>query len=495
MALPVVKARTRKVSRSLQLRANPTMLRRQSNKRWSIHWSPRGKDEVHPVHLEHCGQFRRLKRRRPSGFDWRYLAVWPHRPSLDRDLMPIAPIHFIQVVWGTEYTRRLIDLALPSHLSPGNLGAVAGDPTAEYWIYTTQEDEREIRASAVFARLSQMIKVKFCYFPHAISGFSNRYAAMTWAHQHAITEGRKIGAALVFVPPDAVWSDGSFTHAISLMNAGKRFVMVAGVRVQAETFVPALENERCRDAQGALVIPARVQARLTMAHLHTISRSLIWDAPLLSSIPSNIYWPVGDAGMVIRAYHLHPFMVRPRPEASDFKGTIDDGLVHVSADSDNEVAIVTDTDLIFPTEISTERIKHPPTIEKIGRVAAVAMWASAHANALHQRYVWHHIHLHSGEIDGNWDEVRKESDKIIQRVEWLLQEGMGKSLVLAEVESLRRAYMAEAMRGEALDRIIGRMMSPYFWVAERIAAPDKISKAMGLMRRTFLRITGHSHER
>lgn len=93
--------------------------------------------------------------------------------------MSIPPIHFITVVWGTEYTRRFHEVVLPNHLLAGNLGCVVGHPSMEYWIYTTKQDELAIRSCASYRRLTDMVSVKFCAFPHAVSHFDNRHAAMT----------------------------------------------------------------------------------------------------------------------------------------------------------------------------------------------------------------------------------------------------------------------------------------------------------------------------
>lgn len=265
--------------------------------------------------------------------------------------------------------------------------------------------------------------------------------------------------------------------------------MVAGIRTQAETFVPALQASCPLDGNGTMTVAPRVLARLALSHLHTISASFVWSAPLMSCHPSHLYWKIGDSGLLIRAYHLHPFLACPRLSGREFKGTIDDGLAQTSSKADENVVVV-DSDCILIAEMSTHWIVHAATIPVPGRVAAVANWAAAHASSLHRTYAAHAIRVHTELVDDSWIPAKFEPNEVIQRIDRLLLEGMGKTLVLGELDALRWAYVAAGIRVGAADRVAARAVSVFFWFADRASALDKILKLAGLVRRTARKILG-----
>src|SRR5688500_13898490 len=93
-----------------------------------------------------------------------------------------------------------------------------------------------MRAASVYSRLQALMEVRAV----EIDGLdlSAKYGAMAACHRLAIKAAAEEEAALVFLSPDALCADGTLAHALDVAATGKRAVMVAGLRVIKETFLP-----------------------------------------------------------------------------------------------------------------------------------------------------------------------------------------------------------------------------------------------------------------
>jgi hypothetical protein len=322
----------------------------------------------------------------------------------------IPPFHFVNVTWGQGHTGIFLDVSLPSQLSAGNLHAFQGIPGTLYKIYTTVADAKRIRQSPGYQRLcelvpTQLIEMKIdCHAPN--------HQALTDCQKKAIEEAEVAGAAVVFLAPDTVVADGGFVSLLRLAAAGKRAVMVAGVRLNKETFVPAY-LEQCRP-QGEVEagISSRELVALAIDHLHPISKSLVW--PPKSVWPSHLYWLVEREGFLGRCYHLHPVMVVTAQDRVSFSSTIDGDYV-LHACREGEVHIVEDSDELTLLEISPERYEMGPSAIPM-RESQIGRWACLHANALHQSMLGRTIRFHRRELTPEWQRIQAESDFVVHTI-------------------------------------------------------------------------------
>jgi hypothetical protein len=323
--------------------------------------------------------------------------------------------HFITAVWGEAYTELFLRLVLPNQLSAGNLGFFRDKPgSATFKVYTTQRDAERIRASPAYARLAEAVTPDISLVEDI--DLSGKYSALTQCHRRAIASADAVGAALVFLSPDLIWSDGTFRRLWQLAHTGTRVVMVGSIRVAKETFVPEYLARHLSPAVGMAGVGSRPLVALALKHLHPLSQSLFWDSDRFDSIgPSHLYWRVGSDGMLVRAFHLHPLMVNPVVRGLLPSSTIDADYTPLACPDPRAVYVVQDSDEIAGFEISA-RGQFGSFRPKRARVADVAFYARYWTQAHHLNFVDRSIRIHAGELSSAWHSIERESDEVVAAV-------------------------------------------------------------------------------
>jgi hypothetical protein len=341
--------------------------------------------------------------------------------------------HFVTVVWGNEFTDLFIRAVLPNHLSAGNLDAFTRKE-AVYKIYTTNKDAVAIKASDAYQQLLRAVSVEITAIDEYLTP-KYKYRTMTECHKLAVSALKGLDAAIVLLPADQIYSRGTFGRLKRLAGEGYRAVMVAGLRVSKESFVPEFISRSakagCKD-MGA--DPAELLA-LALRNLHPISSSLIWNPDRMSAWPSHVYFPVEEEGLVIRAFHLHPLLVYPVRKDATISNTFDDDYLRKACPDPSKIYVVEDSDEILPIEISSASQLHGL---RYGRMSAfrLALWAKYHTDDFHRSFFKRKIFYHSGRRSGRWKRVEDRSDRIADAaLSWLKYE----SFLFNPLESYKKA--------------------------------------------------------
>lgn len=357
-------------------------------------------------------------------------------------------VDVVNVVWGTKYTDLLLRVTMPNTMSAGNFGAVGGDPDWRYRLYTTPEDARVIRASPTFAQLQQLITTELVEVPNL--GAGNHYEHMTGCHRNSLESATSRGAAVIFLAPDVVWSDGTMRRLREHIEAGVPMVVTSAVRVRGDTFVPALEAQT-RDADGAVApLGSRQLVDLALHNLHPRSASVIWDSPGFSSTPSVLYWRVpATTGIVQRCFHLHPLMVQHLAAGLAIDGTIDGSFIEHACPDVEAIHVVVDSDEIAGCSINDPHDDGDEVTSRHANVVSVACWATAATNRHHRAFVRRAILFHAEELDAGWQPVLRRSDEVVGEIlrlrPWLVVPcGCGRM-----VRQLGRAALPARMRSVA----------------------------------------------
>lgn len=329
---------------------------------------------------------------------------------------------FVNVVWGKAYTDTFVRVCLPSSLTARNLPLVAANSDAVYRIYTTRSDAQIIQKSAAVARLSKLMKVEIVHVDaelpvdeHQPPGAVSKYAAMSACHTHFIKTVAHEDAAMVFLSPDLVWADASLGRLLQLAESGKRLVMMCALRLQKETFLAALAQRGVTGSGSGL--GKRELMQLSLQHLHPETRSLVWDSGQTNSWPSLLLWKAGEEGLLLRAFHLHPLMVRPTAVNIVPGGTIDDDYIARACPDRADEYVMTDSDEMLGFELSSRTSREELIVPGQHTPESLAHWARAHANARHQEFVQYRIRLHSGMSPAVWSEVEQRSDAIVHAIQ------------------------------------------------------------------------------
>ena len=325
----------------------------------------------------------------------------------------MTKFHFVTVVWGEAYTNFYLRIVLPTQLSPGNLHYFQGMSASSYHIYTTSKDIEVIKNVSSYAVLSEYMPVEI----HLIDGLdlTVKYQAMIECHKRAIQNADKAECAIIFLSPDAIYSDGTFMHLVKLAEKGIEAVMVAGIRVAKETFTPSfLERHRAND-DLSISISSRQLVKIAMKHLHPFSILSFWNSKSFTQGPSHLYWKVDDEGLLARCFHLHPLMVNPSRRGVLPSGTIDDDYILLSCQSPAHIHVVSDSDEIAICEVSASNqfgdIPHCRS-----SVWRVAIWVAGHTDAIHRNFFRNKIRFHSEDISSRWEEVEHDSEDVIGRI-------------------------------------------------------------------------------
>ena len=301
-------------------------------------------------------------------------------------------IHFLTVVWGG-YVQLYLDVVIPAQLTAGNLPA-AGN--CRYIIFTTREDRRTIEAAPIFRKLRKTVPVTFEFADDNRS----KYRRVSMCLRRGIGAANREGAACVFLCPDIVFADGAFAAVVRLAQD------------HDVVYLPVIRT--LKEAAASIVHPVTPRAlmRFALANLHPLAYCSFWQEGGADLIPANLYWRVGDQGILARCYHLHPLYVRPQVNVWQFNGTIDNAYCDVACPDASRDYVITDSDELCAVELSDQSHYFTHNVRK-GDVQAIALWAQKHATPRHRLLFERTIRLHTGITnEAAWQQIILRADAI-----------------------------------------------------------------------------------
>ena len=331
--------------------------------------------------------------------------------------------HFITVTWGEVFTDLLLRVMLPNQLTAGNLGFFRNRPGSRYRIYTTEPDARRIRSAPVFAKLEAIMPVELIIVPDlgVRGGHVAAYEDMTRCHRMAIVDGEREDAAMLFLPGDAMWSEGSFRRLGEMCEAGYHAVLLPGIRLVRETYVDAFIERFFDPATLEAKAEARELVAHALPHLHPLTRSYFLDTDRFISFPSHFIVPVEGRGFLLRAFHMHPAIIKPMVHGGAVGHTIDyeylrhacpdEALIHVVEDSDEILQVAVDpaahrADLIMPNRFNLTRI---------------ADFARRHADEFQRRMCIERVYrVHADDGGPEWAGAERKAGILADRLRFAL---------------------------------------------------------------------------
>jgi hypothetical protein len=219
--------------------------------------------------------------------------------------------HLITNVWGARHTESFLRMTLPNVLSGGNLPALARAHAVRYRIHTTPADRARIEASPAGRRLASSVPVEI------VTPLGERAPApvhhVHWFHKTA-AEAKRAGAVAVFVPPDTLWSDGTFARCGEVIARGYDAIATPFLQVVAETCIDDALARFTQASDGSIAIPPAALAELGRRHLHPLT-ALAMPASPHARPGLERYWPVPGDGILSRfaVRELFAFDPRRRP--------------------------------------------------------------------------------------------------------------------------------------------------------------------------------------
>jgi hypothetical protein len=325
---------------------------------------------------------------------------------------------FIHALWGKQYVDYFINVCLPSLMTTGNfLGFSRYD--AECDIYTTDEDAEVIIESPVIRALSGFMEVRITrlQLPFLAGQEDGRkYALMNAMHGFAMDRSDATESVMFFISPDVVLADGTLARARELVLAGKRIVMLGGVKLSSASALEELRGRFNPHARIGVQLTAREVVDLAVRHPHESTYGIQWGHAELVDWPSHVQFPVGDEGHILRGFHLLPLAIYPRERGHRPGKTFDDEWVSTIVPDREDCYVVQDSDegylaefSVRPTEVRSVRVRED-------MYTYLASWARRNTSQLQWWAAGHPIFVHRGEMSPAWDAVRAESDRVITEV-------------------------------------------------------------------------------
>ena len=314
-------------------------------------------------------------------------------------------IYFLTPVWGKEYVKLYLDVTIPAQLSAQNLPVFAAEKGTKYFIYTTPDDMRVIKSSQVFNQLNAIVQAVFEPVDTSITITHDR---MSDCFRRGIDAANAAGAATVFLTPDIVFANGAFATIKRLAKIGHDVIYIPAIRTLKNGTAEALCNHFA-DGQTIHVGP-RDLMQVALDNLHPLAHLSWWDEREVDLLPANLYWRVGNEGILGRCFHLHPLFVRPQRKNIKFFGTVDDDYCLAACPDASKDYVVTDSDELFAVELS-DPTRYFRTGFRKGSIEDATTWAQQFANKRHRLLFDHAIRMHTGiKNEKIWNQVAHESD-------------------------------------------------------------------------------------
>jgi hypothetical protein len=334
-------------------------------------------------------------------------------------------ITVVVVAWGPAYLGLLVQQALPSLLSPGNLPALAAAHQVTCRFYTTPADAAGWAGTPLFAALARVLPVAFTDIaslgverePLFRHWPESKFKTMSVCHLDAIRRAEAEASALVFVAPDNLFSDGCFARVAEAIAQGCRAVLMSHIPVLEPSFLPAFARAFPADAAGIRALPPRALTRLALAHRHPDTDSY-FPGGASFQVSAHLYWRVGTEGHLARAFHLHPLYLQPRRPTTGFFHSIDHDWTAQALDPGDPVRILQDSDeaaLIEPLPMAAAKGTRPQPYP-----FTPLRWALA-AEGLFQspdnlRWARTSIRWHGADLSPAWAAVERQADQAVDAI-------------------------------------------------------------------------------
>jgi len=326
-------------------------------------------------------------------------------------------IHLVTAVWGEAFTQLYLSTCLPNQMTSSNLPALAAGAAPVYKVYTRSQDAAVIAAAPAFRQLAAMIPTEVIALDHLFASSShsdNALLTMTACHRAAVDAANHARAALMILPPDQIYSDGTFARCLEWGLRGCGAVVVPGIRLNKEGCEPLLSG-RATNRSAVLGASGRSLLAWSMPRLSAIARAMFVDADPFSNAPTHVYFPVGDEGFVARCLHLHVLFINPRRRVPLRYGNFDTDYLLDACPSLEDYHVVGDSDEMLAVEFS-------PAGKQLGQAGAgridtrtLAAFYRLHGNRLHRGFLQAPIFMHTGDLTPRWREVARRSGDVVGR--------------------------------------------------------------------------------
>ena len=269
------------------------------------------------------------------------------------DNKKVISFYYSMAVWGSNYIDLMNNFTLPSLFSKGNLPSLKNLKNSKFIIVTKKEDVKRITSSEAYKKLIQYIKVEI-YTPKVLDLNSIPYYWKASISQKLVSQlAYDNDAHCIYLAPDFVFGKNALSNLYNKALEGKDFYLCSGLRIITENFSKHY-SKKVKDL--VLSIEPRELAKFALNNLHAEEWARFYSGANLVLNKKNVifdlrtpvyYWGIDEQTILMRAFHLHPLMVKinkPKSLALLNKNTVDATFVSANSIDFNDVYISQDSD-------------------------------------------------------------------------------------------------------------------------------------------------------
>lgn len=256
------------------------------------------------------------------------------RASLQRVHIPI-------VVYGKAFVDLFKSVTLPNLLTLASELPLDLRRASKVRIITTGRDLDAVADSSLWNRLRRMMPVEF------VDGVSMRqvgefggYSPMVTAQARAVEEASHESAGIIFLPPDLLYSRGTFAAIVTQANRGKRIVIAPSFRVRQEDVLSEIKARK--DDEGGLSLSSEEISKLIFAYWHPINDGFLWNQPTSYFWKAYANYRIGPEEILVRFFQGPTIFAWPLKPISSYRGWIDHGLIGRCVRWPWQIYVVTD---------------------------------------------------------------------------------------------------------------------------------------------------------
>jgi hypothetical protein len=264
-------------------------------------------------------------------------------------------VRLVTYAWGKRYVDRLLDLALPAALAPGNLPALTKSFDCTAVIVTEQDLFDHVRSHPLARRVGTLCPLELVSLDDLV-GEPWQYG-LTVAQ--ALFRGfQSLGPAMtdtymLFLNADFVMADGSYERLIPHLDAGERVLLAPSYCVVEERVRPVLGARRDPET-GILALPPREMADLIITHRHnTIRAKTVNQKHCHFQYMDQFYWQVDDHTLIGHQMPVALVAMKPEQAINELSTFWDWGVVYDFCPS-RRLTVLGDSDDFLMLELRPE---------------------------------------------------------------------------------------------------------------------------------------------
>ena len=249
-------------------------------------------------------------------------------------------IIIVTVAWGQWHLNALQQTTVASLLAPGNLPVFVREYDVTYHIHLRKSEAKLFTKTPIYQRLCEIVDVVVeTTVPEVNEGDPFALHHIAWHRGIEVAKG--LGALVMFMPPDVVFADQSWSFLLEPLRLGKKSIMWAYSRVIEETILSEIMAPEHWPDDNQLVISKRELVRMSFEHLHPLMISSIYTSQNFVQHPEMIMWPVEGEGLAMRILASVNAIYDPSHFELNELNLLDGEL------DTNELFFVTDSDQLF----------------------------------------------------------------------------------------------------------------------------------------------------